>query len=92
MCDSIEVSNTDLQSLIINERCKPTSYVLINGKSLSQSLSIGGTINYKQYGKYNVEINGKKMNRIVWTYRNQFFVRNKFGQYIKIKRINILKE
>ena len=93
VCDSVEVQNADLQSLEIDAECnKPSSYVLISGKYLSQSLSIGGmgTINYKPYGKHLVEINGKRRNRVVWSYRNQLFVRSKQGQYIKIKKVNIV--
>ena len=91
VCDSIEVQNADLQSLEIDAVCnKPSSYVLISEKSLSQSLSIGGTINYKPYGKHLVEIDGKRRNRVVWSYRNQLFVRSKQGQYIKIKKVNIV--
>lgn len=93
VCDSIEVQNADLQSLIIDAVCDtPSSYVLISGKSLSQSLSVGGTnFIYKKYGKHLVEINGKRRSRVVWSYRNQLFVRSKHGQYIKIKKVNKVK-
>lgn len=90
ICDSVVVNNKDLEDLIIDfENCNvETSYVLITDKSL-KSLSVGGGKRYKQYGKFVVNLNGKRSTRVVWTYRNQLFVKRKNGEYVKIKRHNI---
>lgn len=68
------------------------SYVIVEGKSLSKSLSIGGSkikLSYKTYGKYMVKIDGKTTNRTVWKYRNQYFIKRKNGEYTKISKRDI---
>jgi hypothetical protein len=90
ICDSVEVYNEDLEDLIIDfEKCNEKSYVLITDKSILKSLSVGGGKRYKQYGKFVVDLNGKRSTRVVWIYRNQLFVKRKNGEYVKIKRHNI---
>lgn len=91
ICDSVVVNNKDLEDLIIDfENCNvETSYVLITDKSILKSLSVGGGKRYKQYGMFVVDLNGKRSKRVVWTYRNQLFVKRKNGEYVKIKKKNI---